>query len=134
MLVAVARANERGPPGLHPTPLHSTPLDGCRSCPPTHPPTCRQRPGKSPHGSDGLWGSEGETPSFLYAMPLGDGGGSSNSSSSGGNSDSSGAAKVQRVFLEETCLVARPALPFATLKRRLERRCRALGIKVRALG
>lgn len=34
-----------------------------------------------------------------------------------------------RVFLEETCLVARPALPFATLKRRLERRCRALGIK-----
>ena len=47
-------------------------------------------------------------PSFLYAMPL------------GGN----------RVFLEETCLVARPALPFATLKRRLERRCRALGITV----
>lgn len=68
----------------------------------------RQKPGVSQHGQDGLWGTEGETPSFLYAMPL------------GGN----------RVFLEETCLVARPALPFATLKRRLERRCRALGIKV----
>ncbi|KAL4457454.1 hypothetical protein ABPG75_012319 [Micractinium tetrahymenae] len=67
-----------------------------------------QKPGMSQHGQDGLWGTEGETPSFLYAMPL------------GGN----------RVFLEETCLVARPALPFATLKRRLERRCRALGIKV----
>lgn len=37
-----------------------------------------------------------------------------------------------RVFLEETCLVARPALPFATLKRRLERRCAALGIKARS--
>lgn len=73
-------------------------------------PACRQKPGMSQHGQDGLWGTEGETPSFLYAMPL------------GGN----------RVFLEETCLVARPALPFATLKRRLERRCRALGIKASA--
>ena len=54
-----------------------------------------------------------QVPSFLYAMPL------------GGN----------RVFLEETCLVARPPMPFATLKRRLERRCKALGIKVgRELG
>lgn len=70
---------------------------------------CRQQPGKSQHGSNGLWGTSGETPSFLYAMPLGG----------------------SRVFLEETCLVARPALPFATLKRRLERRCAALGIKVR---
>src|SRR5689334_766466 len=61
----------------------------------------------SQHGQDGLWGTEGETPCFLYAMPL------------GGN----------RVFLAGTCLVARPALPFATLKRRLERRCRALGIQ-----
>ncbi|KAI7843886.1 hypothetical protein COHA_002431 [Chlorella ohadii] len=68
----------------------------------------RQQPGKSQHGGDGLWGSEGEVPSFLYAMPL------------GGN----------RVFLEETCLVARPPMPFATLKRRLERRCKALGIKI----
>jgi hypothetical protein len=34
------------------------------------------------------------------------------------------------VFLEETCLVSRPALPFATLKRRLERRLRAMGVKV----
>ncbi|EFN58632.1 hypothetical protein CHLNCDRAFT_19656 [Chlorella variabilis] len=69
----------------------------------------RQQPGKSQHGKDGLWGTEAEVPSFLYAMPL------------GGN----------RVFLEETCLVARPAMPFATLKRRLERRCRALGIEVK---
>lgn len=58
-----------------------------------------------------LWGSEDETPSFLYAMPL------------GGN----------RVFLEETCLVAKPALPFAVLKRRLERRCAVLGIKIKEI-
>lgn len=75
-------------------------------------PCRRQQPGKSQHGKDGLWGTEAEVPSFLYAMPL------------GGN----------RVFLEETCLVARPAMPFATLKRRLERRCRALGIEVGLLG
>lgn len=68
----------------------------------------RQRPGQHPNGAAGLWGTGGETPSFLYAMPLGGG----------------------RVFLEETCLVAKPALPFAVLKRRLERRCEALGIKV----
>ncbi|KAI3436480.1 hypothetical protein D9Q98_005897 [Chlorella vulgaris] len=68
----------------------------------------KQKQGKSQHGGNGLWGTEGEVPSFLYAMPL------------GGN----------RVFLEETCLVGRPAMPFATLKRRLERRCRALGITV----
>jgi hypothetical protein len=55
-----------------------------------------------------MWGSEGEAPSFIYAMPL------------GGN----------RFFLEETCLVAKPALPFAVLKRRLERRLKAVGIKV----
>lgn len=47
-------------------------------------------------------------PSFLYAMPVDRG----------------------RVFLEETCLVAKPALPFAVLKRRLERRLAAMGIKV----
>jgi lycopene epsilon-cyclase len=34
------------------------------------------------------------------------------------------------VFLEETCLVAKPALPFAVLKRRLERRLQAMGIQV----
>lgn len=71
----------------------------------------RQSAGKHPNGADGLWGTEGETPSFLYAMPL------------GGN----------RVFLEETCLVAKPALPFAVLKRRLERRCEALGIKIKEI-
>lgn len=71
----------------------------------------RQVSGKHQNGAEGLWGTEGETPSFLYAMPL------------GGN----------RVFLEETCLVAKPALPFAVLKRRLLRRCEALGIEVGTL-
>jgi lycopene epsilon-cyclase len=71
----------------------------------------RQQFGKHPNGSEGLWGTEKETPSFLYAMPL------------GGN----------RVFLEETCLVAKPALPFAVLKRRLLRRCEALGIKIKEI-
>ena len=37
-----------------------------------------------------------------------------------------------RVFLEETCLVAKPALPFAVLKRRLHRRLAAMGLKARA--
>lgn len=69
----------------------------------------RQRPGQHQNGAAGLWGTEKETPSFLYAMPL------------GGN----------RVFLEETCLVAKPELPFAVLKRRLHRRCEALGIKIK---
>ncbi|KAL4551185.1 hypothetical protein Ndes2526B_g05490 [Nannochloris sp. 'desiccata'] len=71
----------------------------------------RQQFGKHPNGAQGLWGTEKETPSFLYAMPL------------GGN----------RVFLEETCLVAKPALPFAVLKRRLLRRCEALGIKIKEI-
>lgn len=63
-----------------------------------------------PNSGGGLWGSASEPPSFLYAMPLGG----------------------RRVFLEETCLVAKPALPFAVLKRRLERRLRAMNVKVRA--
>lgn len=67
------------------------------------------QPGKHPNSGDGLWGTSTELPSFLYAMPL-DG---------------------SRVFLEETCLVSKPALPFAVLKRRLERRLAAMGIKVR---
>lgn len=53
-------------------------------------------------------GTTGEPPSFLYAMPFRDG----------------------TVFLEETCLVARPVLPFAALKRRLCRRCAAMGIRI----
>lgn len=69
----------------------------------------RLEAGKHPANGEGLWGTAGEAPSFLYAMPL------------GGN----------RVFLEETCLVAKPALPFAVLKRRLDRRLRALGIRVK---
>ena len=35
-----------------------------------------------------------------------------------------------RVFLEETCLVSRPALPFSVLKRRLHRRLAAAGVRV----
>ena len=54
-------------------------------------------------------GSCAEAPSFLYAMPLPDG----------------------QVFLEETCLVARPTLPFSALKRRLHRRCAAMGITIK---
>jgi hypothetical protein len=57
---------------------------------------------------EGEIGTAGEAPSFLYAMPLDDG----------------------TVFLEETCLVARPTLPFSALKRRLERRCAAMGIEI----
>jgi len=53
--------------------------------------------------------TEAEVPSFLYAMPT-----------RGSN----------RVFLEETCLATRPALPFKELKQRLYRRCDKLGIKV----
>lgn len=61
-----------------------------------------------PNSNDGYWGTSEEVPSFLYAMPLSNG----------------------RIFLEETALVAKPGLPFPVLKRRLERRLRALGIQV----
>ncbi len=61
-----------------------------------------------PAAGEGVWGAQEEVPSFLYGMPLQPG----------------------RVFLEETCLVTKPALPFAVLKRRLERRLKAMGIKV----
>jgi lycopene epsilon-cyclase len=74
-------------------------------------------PGNHPAGGDGLWGSEAEAPSFLYAMP----------SPSRHPDDPPG---TRRVFLEETCLVARPPLPFATLKRRLHRRLAAAGVAV----
>lgn len=46
-------------------------------------------------------------PSFLYALPLGGG----------------------RVFVEETVLVARPAVPLKLLEGRLRRRLRALGVR-----
>jgi lycopene epsilon-cyclase len=69
----------------------------------------RQVDGEHPNGGTGLWETGDEAPSFLYAMPESDG---------------------TRVFLEETCLVAKPALPFSVLKRRLYRRCEALGIKI----
>eukprot|EP00889_Picochlorum_renovo_P000076 jgi/Picre1/27106/NNA_000076.t1 len=68
----------------------------------------RQVDGEHPNGGRGLWDTEKETPSFLYAMP----------------------ESKTRVFLEETCLVTKPALPFSVLKRRLYRRCEALGIKI----
>ncbi|KAG2502103.1 hypothetical protein HYH03_000595 [Edaphochlamys debaryana] len=71
----------------------------------------RLQAGKHPNSGDGVWGAEDESPSFLYGQPL------------GGN----------RVFLEETCLVAKPALPFAVLKRRLGRRLKAMGIKVKEI-
>lgn len=69
---------------------------------------CRLQQHEHPGGGEGLWGAQQEVPSFLYGMPLQPG----------------------RVFLEETCLVTKPALPFAVLKRRLERRLKAMGIKV----
>jgi hypothetical protein len=68
----------------------------------------RLAPGEHPAAGEGLWGTQREVPSFLYAMPVNDG----------------------RVFLEETCLVAKPPLPFSVLKRRLERRISAMGLKV----
>jgi lycopene epsilon-cyclase len=68
----------------------------------------RQIDGEHPNGGRGLWETSKETPSFLYAMP----------------------ESKTRVFLEETCLVAKPALPFSVLKRRLYRRCEALGIQI----
>lgn len=52
-------------------------------------------------GPDGV-----STPSFLYALPLGG----------------------DRLFVEETVLVGRPAVPFDVLEARLQRRCVALGI------
>ncbi|KAJ9517000.1 hypothetical protein QJQ45_027358 [Haematococcus lacustris] len=81
------------------------------------------RVGSHPNAGDGEWGTSGEVPSFLYAMPLGG----------------------DRVFLEETCLVAKLMsdftcvlvvhrslrCPFAVLKRRLERRMAAHGIRVK---
>ena len=60
-------------------------------------------------GGGGLWGTGGEAPSFLYAMP---------------------GPGPTRVFLEETCLVSRPPLPFSVLQRRLYRRLEAAGVKV----
>jgi hypothetical protein len=41
---------------------------------------------------------------------------------------------INQVFLEETSLVARPAVPFPDLKERLEARMKWLGIKVREFG
>ena len=76
-----------------------------------------------PAGGQGLWGSEGEAPSFLYAMP----GGVDETEAPTGSTTST---PLRRVFLEETCLVARPPLPFSTLKRRLHRRLAAAGVEV----
>jgi lycopene beta-cyclase len=51
-------------------------------------------------------GTDEGPPTFLYVLPLADG----------------------RVFVEETCLAARPAVPAAVLAARLDRRLAALGI------
>ena len=48
-------------------------------------------------------------PTFLYAMPFSD----------------------TRLFLEETSLVARPAVPFEELKQRLDARLEHYGIKIK---
>eukprot|EP00898_Chlorokybus_atmophyticus_P008220 jgi/Chlat1/839/Chrsp104S01183 len=53
--------------------------------------------------------TETSSPTFLYAMPI----------------------EGNIVFLEETCLVARPALSFDELKQRLQRRLDAMGVRVK---
>ena len=90
-----------------------------------------------PNAADGLWDSEREVPSFLYAMPLDDGPteeqqrqAAAAGSNGNGNGASTPTPTTRRVFLEETCLVAKPALPFAVLKRRLQRRLDAMGVRV----
>lgn len=105
--LCVPATNSHNPPGP-PPPLPS------RILPPPNLLTTTQttKTGNHPNAGEGLWGSSEEVPTFLYAMPL------------GGN----------RVFLEETCLVAKPALPFAVLKRRLQRRLDAMGVKVKKVG
>lgn len=65
-------------------------------------------------GGNNDWGTQGEVPTFNYAMRLGPG-------------DAPG---TDRVFLEETCLVSRDPLPFSVLKRRLTRRAEALGVRI----
>ena len=60
---------------------------------------------------EGSWGTKTEVPSFLYAMPL-----------EGG-----------RAFFQETCLVAKDAVPFDVLRRRLETRLESLGVRVKAV-
>ena len=60
-------------------------------------------------GQEGAWGCAREAPSFLYAMPLGNG----------------------RAFFQETCLVAKQAVPFTILRRRLLSRMDALGVRVK---
>ncbi|CAL5227513.1 g10498 [Coccomyxa viridis] len=55
--------------------------------------------------------SNRKLPTFLYAMPFSD----------------------TRLFLEETSLVARPAVPFEELKRRLDARLDHYGIKIKSI-
>ncbi|PNH03618.1 Lycopene beta cyclase, chloroplastic/chromoplastic [Tetrabaena socialis] len=59
-------------------------------------------------GLEAMRAANERLPTFLYAMPF----------------------SKNRVFLEETSLVSRPALPFPELKERLDARLKWLGIKV----
>ena len=52
-----------------------------------------------------------ELPTFLYVMPF----------------------SKTRIFVEETSLVARPAIGFDELKERLDRRLRHLGVKIKTV-
>lgn len=63
-------------------------------------------------GNPAMRESNTKLPTFLYAMPF----------------------SKNKVFLEETSLVSRPAVPFPELKERLEARLKWLGIKVRGHG
>lgn len=49
-----------------------------------------------------------EVPTFLYAMPI----------------------SPHRIFFEETCLAARPAMPFSILKDRLQERLKKMNVKI----
>ena len=93
-------------------------------------------------GGGGLWGTGAEAPSFLYAMPGEEEEEEEEQEEEDKEEENSALPssasppaparrrRRRRVFLEETCLVARPPLPFSTLKRRLQRRLAAAGVEV----
>lgn len=71
--------------------------------------TSKLKKGRHPNAGAGLWGTENEIPSFLYAMPI----------------------SQNHFFLEETCLVSKYPLSFNVLKRRLDRRIKAMGLEIK---